>query len=71
MNVAYTCYFLTNKPNKCVDVLLKGKKYSESALFSRTYCPERVEECVRLWKESIPDKMIANKISDLQEEEDE
>lgn len=42
MNIAYTCYFLTNQPNKCVDILLKSKKYSEAALFSRTYCPERV-----------------------------
>ena len=28
MNIAYTCFFLTNQPNKCVDILLKSKKYS-------------------------------------------
>lgn len=42
MNIAYTCYYLTNQPNKCVDILIRSNKYSEAALFSRTYCPERV-----------------------------
>lgn len=69
MNIAYTCYFLTNQPGKCVDILLQSKKYSEAALFSRTYLPDRVPECVKLWKESILDKMIADKISDLEDEE--
>ncbi len=27
MNVAYTCYYLTNNPSKCVDVLLSSRKY--------------------------------------------
>lgn len=63
------CYYLTNQPNKCVDVLLKSKKYSQAALFSRTYCPDRVTECVKLWKQSITDQRIANKISYLNDEE--
>ena len=75
MNIAYSCFFLTNQPNKCVDILLQSKKFSEAALFSRTYCPDRVQECVKLWKDSIPDQLVANKISDLadegEEEEDE
>lgn len=65
MNIAYTCYYLTNQPYKCVDILTKSRKFSEAALFSRTYCPDRVPECLKLWRESIPDKSIANKIADL------
>lgn len=37
MNVAYMCYYLTNNVNKCLDVLLKSKRFSEAALFARTY----------------------------------
>lgn len=28
MNIAYTCYYLTNQPHKCADILIKSKKYS-------------------------------------------
>lgn len=64
MNVAYMCYFLTNQPDRCLNVLLKSKRFSEAALFARTYLSERVSECVKLWKDSLLDKTIADKISD-------
>lgn len=67
MNVAYMCYYLTNNPNKCLDILIKSKRYSEAALFARTYCSERVSECVRLWKDNLSDKSISQKISDPNE----
>jgi coatomer subunit beta' len=54
-----------------VDILIKSRKFSEAALFSRTYCPEQVTKCVKLWKESIPDKLIAKKIADINEDEGE
>ena len=50
MNVAYMCYYLTNNANKCLDVLIKSKRFSEAALFARTYCSDRITECVKLWK---------------------
>ena len=64
MNIAYMCYFLTNNPQKCIDVLIKSKRFSEAALFARTYYSERISECVKLWKESLLDKTIKEKISD-------
>ena len=68
MNVAYTCYYLTNNAPKCLDILIKSKRFSEPALFARTYLSERVSECVKLWKESLTDKTISMKISDPNEE---
>lgn len=59
MNIAYMCYYLTGEKNKCVDVLVKSRRFSEAALFARTYCSERVGECVKLWRESLADKTIA------------
>lgn len=70
MNVAYMCYYLTNQPECCLNVLLKSKRFSEAALFARTYLAERVSECVKLWKDSLVDKTIADKISDPNEEEE-
>jgi coatomer subunit beta' len=71
MNVAYMCYFLTNNPQKCLDVLIKSKRFSEAALFARTYCSDRISECVKLWKNSLMDKTIAEKIGDPSQEEEE
>ncbi len=71
MNIAYMCYFLTNTPHKCIDVLIKSKRYSEAALFARTYLSERVAECVKLWKDSLGDKTIADKIGDPTQDEEE
>ena len=71
MNIAYMCYFLTNNPSKCIDVLIKSKRFSEAALFARTYLSERISECVKLWKESLSDKTIAEKISDPTEDQEE
>lgn len=71
MNVAYTCYYLTSQPEKCLNVLIKSKRFSEAALFARTYLSERVSECVKLWKDSLTESSIAAKICDPNELEDE
>ena len=46
MNVAFQCYFMTNQPEKCFNVLVKSKRFSEAALFARTYIPEKITEAV-------------------------
>ena len=55
MNVAYQCYYLTNQPFKCIEVLTKSKRFPEAALFARTYAPDQVSSCVKLWRESLLD----------------
>jgi len=67
MNVAYACFYLTNQPEKCLNVLIKSKRFSEAALFARTYLSDKVSECVTLWKNSLIDPTIAAKISDPNE----
>lgn len=42
MNVAFQCYFMTNQPEKCFSILIKSKRFSEAALFARTYIPEKI-----------------------------
>lgn len=69
MNVAYMCYYLTNQPQQCLNVLIKSKRFSEAALFARTYLPDSISQCVLLWKQSLTDSTIAAKISDPNEAE--
>ena len=72
MNVAYQCYYLTNQPERCIQVLIKSKRFPEAALFARTYAPDHISSCVKQWKESLLDETISAKISDPTElEEDE
>jgi len=65
MNIAYVCFYLTGKKEKCIEILIKSRRFSEAALFARTFCSERANECVELWRESLADKSIADKISEL------
>ena len=62
---------MTNQPGKCFNVLIKSKRLSEAALFARTYLPEKVSEAVALWKKSLENKTIANKIYDPTGDEEE
>lgn len=71
MNVAYMCYYLTNQPEQCLNILIKSKRFSEAALFARTYLSGKVSDCVKLWRESLTDPSISAKISDPNEEGEE
>eukprot|EP00923_Selenidium_pygospionis_P031576 GHVN01055928.1.p1 GENE.GHVN01055928.1~~GHVN01055928.1.p1 ORF type:complete len:890 (-),score=170.70 GHVN01055928.1:154-2823(-) len=50
MNVSFVCHLSVNDTDKCLQVLLDGKRYPEAALFARTYMPHKVDECVKLWQ---------------------
>lgn len=66
-NVAFNAALLTNQKEKCVDILLNGKQYSEAALFARSYCPSKTSECVKLWKQNIENSKVADSLADPEE----
>ncbi|KAH0793295.1 coatomer subunit beta'-2-like [Histomonas meleagridis] len=66
-NVAFTAAMLTNQKDKCIEILINGKQYAEAALFARNYMPERTGECVRMWKENIRNKKVADAIANPEE----
>lgn len=52
-NVAYTSYFLINNLDKCLEILIKSKRFSEAALFCRTYHPNKISESLELWNNEL------------------
>lgn len=52
-NVAYTSYFLINNLEKCYQILIKSKRFSEAALFCRTYYHNKVSEALDLWNKEL------------------
>lgn len=52
-NVAYTSYFLLNNLDKCLQILIKSKRFSEAALFCRTYYPSKISETLMLWNNEL------------------
>lgn len=66
MNIAFAAFFTCADLTKCIEVLIKSQRYTEAAFFARTYCPSRITEVVKLWKESLlkSHPVIAQKIAD-------
>lgn len=64
LNVAFSAALLTNQKQKCVELLLKSGKYAEAALYARSNVPSMTSECVRLWREHIPNKKLADPLAD-------
>ena len=53
MNIAFTCYFTISDLDKCIDILLKSSRFSEAAIFCKTYKPSRITEMVGIWKADL------------------
>jgi len=52
-NVACLCYLLLGQVSDALDVLVKAGRLPEASFFARTYCPSRLSEIVKLWKEDL------------------
>lgn len=52
-NCAFAAYFEINNVDKCVEILLKTKKYAEAAMFCRTYAPSKLALVLELWNNEI------------------
>jgi len=64
-NVAYTSYFLVNNLDKCLEILVKSKRFSEAALFCRTYCPSKISETLELWNNELNSDDYSNRIGNF------
>ena len=52
-NIAFSAYFQLSNLDKCIEILVQSNRFSEAAMFSKTYCPSRIIEMVKLWKEDL------------------
>lgn len=62
-NIAFTCYYVTGRREECFELLMQSKRYSEAAIFARSYLPSAVERAVRCWRESLAESK--HRASDL------
>ncbi|KAK4531355.1 hypothetical protein CCYA_CCYA07G2212 [Cyanidiococcus yangmingshanensis] len=53
LNAAFLCKLLLHDRQGCLDLLVRGNRAPEAALFARTFLPSRVPEMVQLWKKSL------------------
>merc|ERR1712176_1443224 len=52
-NVAFNILFYLGDIKKCIDLLLETDKIPQAAMLSRAYCPSKVEEITKIWKEKL------------------
>jgi coatomer subunit beta' len=52
-NVAFICYFLLQRLDDCLQLLLDTDRIPEAALFARSYAPSKVSDITRLWRERL------------------
>ena len=64
-NVAYTSYFLVNNLDKCLEILIKSKRYPEAALFCRTYHTSKTSEALELWNAELNSDDHSSRIGNI------
>ncbi|ETW49634.1 hypothetical protein PFMALIP_02342 [Plasmodium falciparum MaliPS096_E11] len=52
-NIAFICYFLLHKINKCIHILLSNNNFAYAAFFSRVYKPSLLPTILKKWKEHL------------------
>ncbi|CAI7719498.1 coatomer subunit beta, putative [Plasmodium vivax] len=53
LNIAFICFFLLHKVNKCVDILLSDNNFAYAAFFARVYKPSLLPSILLKWKEHL------------------
>jgi coatomer subunit beta' len=53
LNIAYEVAYLLALPEKCVEILTKSKRYSEAAMFARSYIPECIPKVMKEWEDVL------------------
>jgi hypothetical protein len=52
-NVAFLCYFLLHKLDKCVSLLVNSSRIPEAAFLTRTYAPSGITNILAAWKRDL------------------
>lgn len=52
-NIAFEAAYLLAEPEKCIDILLKSKRFAEAAMFARSYCPDQLAPIMKDWSELL------------------
>ena len=50
-NIAFEAAYLLALPERCVEILIKSKRYAEAGMFSKSYCPNMIPKIMSEWNE--------------------
>eukprot|EP00742_Colponemidia_sp_Colp-10_P004148 GILJ01004426.1.p1 GENE.GILJ01004426.1~~GILJ01004426.1.p1 ORF type:complete len:1009 (-),score=201.47 GILJ01004426.1:141-2768(-) len=65
-NISFLCFFLLQRIEDCLEVLLRANRVPEAAFLARTYLPSHVSRIVSLWREDLTkvSKRAADSLAD-------
>ena len=52
-NIAYETAFVLALPERCVTILIKSKRFSEAAMFSKSYIPTMIPTVMKEWADVL------------------
>ena len=58
LNVAFQASYLVQDADRCLEILVKAKRFSDAAMFARAYCPSKVSEILPLWNSQLKEKQL-------------
>ena len=52
-NIAYETAFVLALPERCVQILIKSKRFSEAAMFAKSYIPTMIPQVMQEWADVL------------------
>ncbi|OAF65695.1 hypothetical protein A3Q56_06595, partial [Intoshia linei] len=52
-NITFISYFISGRLDDCIELFIDNGRFSEAAIFARTYAPSRIVFVTNLWKKYI------------------
>ena len=52
-NIAFESAYLLALPERCVQILMKSKRYSEAGMFAKSYIPHLIPEVMKEWSKML------------------
>lgn len=52
-NVAYETAYLLALPERCVNILIKSRRFAEAGMFAKAYCPHLIPTVMKEWTDLL------------------
>jgi coatomer subunit beta' len=53
LNVAFQASFVVADIERCLNLLIKGKRFADASMFSRAYCPSKANDILETWGKQL------------------
>lgn len=52
-HIAFEAAYILALPERCVQILMKSKRYSEAGMFAKSYIPHMIPEVMKEWSKML------------------